>query len=232
MSSDITIDQLNRVMPKHFQKNVTVAMVDHINTTFKDPDLREIYRDNLLSYTSVLADGRFKIGSYLDAVRYVGFKVMGDSNIVAFTRAFPARYQSYINNNTSEKDIASYVSSYNKNKLVNLILEQTLVPSYILNADMYQKALNLQLNLAQTASSEKVRSDAANSILTHLKAPEAKKIELDIAVKEDKTIQDLRGAVNLLVDQQRQDILAGRSNAKDVAHSVIIEQPKEVNPIP
>jgi hypothetical protein len=219
-------------MPKQFQKNVTIAMVDHINTTFKDPDLREIYRDNLLSYTSVLADGKFKVGQYLDAVRYVGFKVMGDSNIVAFTRAFPVRFQNYVNNNTSEKDIASYVSSYNKNKLVNLVLEQTIVPSHILNADMYQSALNIQLSLAKTATSEKVRSDAANSILTHLKMPETKKIELDIGIKEDKTIQDLRGAVNLLVAQQKQDIIAGRSNAKDVAHSVIIDQPKEINQIP
>lgn len=232
MSSDITIDQLARVMPKQFQKSVTQAMADHINTTFKDPDLREIYRDNLLSYTSVLADGKFKVGQYLDAVRYVGFKVMGDSNIVAFTRAFPVRYQSYLNNNTSDKDIASYVSAYNKNKLVNLILEQSLVPSHILNADMYQSALNIQLSLAKTATSEKVRSDAANSLLTHLKMPETKKIELDIGVKEDKTIQDLRGAVNLLVQQQKQDIIEGRTNAKDVAHSTIIEQPKEINPLP
>lgn len=232
MSTDITVEQLHRVMPKQFQKKVSQAMCDHINTTFKDPDLREIYRDNLISYTSVLADGRFKLGQYLDAVRYVGFKVLGDSNIVAYTRAFPQRYQDHITNNTSEKDIASYVSAYNKNKLVNLILEQTIVPSHILNADMYQKALNLQLQLAQSASSEKVRSDAANSILTHLKMPESKKIELDINVKEDQTIQDLRAAVQVLGAQQRLDIQSGQSTARDVAHSVIIEQPKEINPMP
>ena len=64
------------------------------------------------------------------------------------------------------------MTSYNKNKLVNLILEQSMIPSWVLNQDMYQKALNVQCELMLTANSEKV-SDAANSILTHLKPPQS-----------------------------------------------------------
>ena len=53
------------------------------------------------------------------------------------------------------KDISSFVTSYNKNKLVNLILEQSMIPSWVLNQDMYQKALNVQCELMLTANSEK-----------------------------------------------------------------------------
>jgi hypothetical protein len=158
----------------------------------------------------------------LDAVRYVSFKLLGDSNIEAYTKTFPDRYQNFMVNGTSAKDIASYVTSYNKNKLVNLIFEQTLIPFHVLNADKYQKALNVQVELMVNANSEKVRSDAANSVLTHLKPPETKKIELDISVKEDKSLSDLKSATMELVAAQRLALQAGSTTIEGVAHSKII----------
>lgn len=224
----LTLDQFNRVLPKQVRSSLRPEMVDNINKLISDPHLRESYRDNLLSYTSVMVDGKFKMESYIDAVRYVSFKLLGSSNIEAYTRTFPDRYQKFINNGISQKDLASYVTAYNKNKLVNLIFEQTLVPHHVLNSDMYQKALNTQVELMTTAKSEKVRSDAANSILTHLKAPEATKIELDIGIKDNKTIEELRDATLRLVEQQRTGIIAGQTTARDVAHDPIIIEQDEV----
>jgi hypothetical protein len=220
--SNLTIEQFHRVLPKQVKTSVNQQLIDQINTTLTDPILRENYRDNLLSYTSVMQDGKFKIQSYLDAVRYVSFKLLGDSNIEAYTKTFPDRYQNFMVNGTSAKDIASYVTSYNKNKLVNLIFEQTLIPFHVLNADKYQKALNVQVELMVNANSEKVRSDAANSVLTHLKPPETKKIELDISVKEDKSLSDLKSATMELVAAQRLALQAGSTTIEGVAHSKII----------
>ena len=70
-----------------------------------------------------------------------------------------------------------------------------------------------------TAKSEKVRSDAANSLLTHLKQPETQKVQLDIGVQETSVIQDLRASVMALAAANRDQIRAGVSSAKDVAHS-------------
>jgi hypothetical protein len=72
------------------------------------------------------------------------------------------------------------------------------------------------------ANSEKVRSDAANSVLTHLKPPETKKIELDISVKEDKSLSDLKSATMELVAAQRLALQAGSTTIEGVAHSKII----------
>ena len=166
-------------------------MVDEINGLITDPKLRENYRENLLSYTSVLADGKYKIGDYINAVKYVSYKLLGSSNIEAYSKTFPDRFQRLVQEGADDKTISSYSTAYNKNKLVNLIFEQTLVPSHILNADLYQKALNVQAQLMISAASEKVRSDAANSLLTHLKMPETTKIELDVGIKVDKSIEDL-----------------------------------------
>lgn len=228
--SALTIEQFRQCLPDKVKKSVNQELIDQINSTLSDPEAYEAYRDNLLSYTKVMADGRFKISGYIDAVRYVSHKLMGCTNIDAYTKTFPDKYQRFIQQGVSAKDIASYVTAYNKSKLVNLIFEQTLIPSYVLNQDLYQKALNVQAELMVSAHSEKVRSDAANSLLTHLKMPETQKVELEIGVKEDSTIAALRATTLELSRQQRLMLEAGALTAQQVAHSkfVVDVESKEI----
>lgn len=224
----MTIEQFKDALPDKVKKSVNQALIDQINTTLSNPEDFEHYRDNLLSYTRVMADGKFKISNYLDAVRYVSFKLMGMTNIDAYSKTFPDKIKRFTAQGVAAKDVASYVTAFNKSKLVNLIYEQTLIPSYVLNQDLYQKALNVQADLMINANSEKVRSDAANSILTHLKMPETQKVELDIGIKEDSSIAQLRQATMELARQQRLMVEAGVSNAQDVAHSRVISNVVDV----
>ena len=217
--SALTVEQFKQCLPDKVKKSINQELIDQINTTLSDPELYESYRDNLLSYTKVMADGRFKVSSYVDAVRYVSHKLMGSTNIEAYTKTFPDKYTRFVQQGVQAKDIASYVTAYNKSKLVNLIFEQTLIPSYVLNQDLYQKALNVQADLMITSKSDKVRCDAANSLLTHLKMPETQKIELEIGVKEDSSIQALRDSTMALARQQRMMMEAGAMNAQEIAHS-------------
>ena len=231
--SALTVEQFKQCLPDKVKKSINQELIDQINTTLSDPELYESYRDNLLSYTKVMADGRFKVSSYVDAVRYVSHKLMGSTNIEAYTKTFPDKYARFVQQGVQAKDIASYVTAYNKSKLVNLIFEQTLIPSYVLNQDLYQKALNVQADLMITSKSDKVRCDAANSLLTHLKMPETQKIELEIGVKEDSSIQALRDSTMALARQQRMMMEAGAMNAQQVAHSklqVVDVEAVEVQP--
>jgi hypothetical protein len=149
--------------------------------------------------------------------------MMGKTNIDAYSLTFPDRIKRFTKIKKTAKEISSIVAIYNRSKLVNLIYEQTLIPSWILNQDLYQKALNTQAELMITAKSEKVRSDAANSLLTHLKRPETTKVELDVTHKEDSSISELRQATLELARQQRLMIEAGQSNADEIARSNIID---------
>lgn len=221
--SELTREQFDKSLPKQFKGRVSDEVLEEINELISDSSIRDNFRENLLSYTSVMRDGRFTLDQYISAVKYVSYKLMGATNIEAYTKTFPDRYQRMIDESTPDKHIARYVTAYNKTQLVNLILEQTLVPSHVLNADMYQRAINVQAELMLSAKSEKVRTDAANSLLNHLKTPETKKIELDIGVKEDKTLNDLRDSTMALVAQQKKMIEAGMFGAKDIAESKIIE---------
>ena len=223
MSNALTIEQFKNALPDKVKKSINQELIDQINKTLSDPDMYEQYRDNMLSYTSVMQDGRFKLSNYLEAVKYVSHKLMGCTNIDAYTKTFPDKVNNFIAQGVSSKDIASYVTAYNKSKLVNLIFEQTLVPHYVLNQDLYQKALNVQAELMVSANSEKVRSDAANSILTHLKMPETQKVELNIGVKEDGSIAALREATMALAAAQRLSLQSGQATVLDVAHSRVIE---------
>ena len=147
---------------------------------------------------------------------------MGKTNADAYMVTFPDRYQSMLNRGLSSKDMSSIISVYNKSKLVNNILEQSLIPSWVINQDLYQKAINIQADLMMTASSEKVRSDAANSLLTHLKPPETKKVELDIGLKQGNEIDQLRDVLAQLTSQQRQMIQTGVVTATETAEYKLI----------
>ena len=219
----LTKEQFLRVLPNKCRNSLNDETIDSINKLLNEPQLRENFRDNLLSYTNVLQNGRYKITDYINAVRYVSHKLVGSSDIEAYTKTFPDRYQRLLNEGATPKIISSYAHAYKNNILVNKIFEQTLIPTHILNADLYQRALNVQASLMiDDDVSPKVRSDAANSLLTHLKAPETSKIELDINVKKDKSIDELKQATLELARQQRLMLESGAMQVKEIAESRII----------
>lgn len=231
MSVTLSPVEFKRCLPKAMESRVSIEVVDKINEVLADKDTAEMMKENIIGYTDVLKDGKFKITSYIDAVRYVSYKLMGNSNIVAYVKTFPDRYNDFVNRGVSKKDIASYVTAYNKNKLVNLILEQTLVPTYVLNAANYQEAINTQMEIMRdTNVSPKVRSDAANSILNHLKRPEPAKVELDVTHKDTETLAELKNLSRQLAQQQVNLVQSGQASSKEVAETRIINgEYEEVN---
>lgn len=219
----ITAEEFRKALPEKLKKSVNQKLIDQINQTLADPDMYETYRENLLSYASVMAEGKFKLTSYIDAVKFVSHKMRGLTNQRAFEMVFPQKIQDWVARGVVAKDIASYISAYNKSKLVNLIYEQTMIPSWVLNQDLYQKALNVQAELMVSARSEMARVNAANSLLQQLKPPEVQKMELQVSQTESSAVKELREATLELAAQQRRMIQSGQMNAQEVAHSRIIE---------
>jgi hypothetical protein len=220
----LTPEMFSAALPEKMRKNISQKLINEVNNILSDPDEYEAYRDNLISYTSVMQDGKYKIESYLDAVRYVTFKLMGHTDKDAFMKTFPVKWQRWIAQGMLSKDMASYVTAYHKGKLVNAIMAQTLVPTYVLNADLHQKALNVQAELMLDPNvSPKVRSDAANSLLTHLKAPETQKIELNVGTNVNDEIKQMSKVMIELAAAQKLAIQSGQMRAQEVAHSKIIE---------
>ena len=221
-SSTLTVDAVKAVMPKRQKHNITQSLVDELNQLVTEPEAREVFRENLLGYSSVLQDPNVRLPTYVDAVRYVSFQLMGDSNQTAWIKTFPDRYQRLRDMGKDDGFIRATVACYNRNKVVNKIREQSLIPAYIANYDMYQEALNEQRKLMLNAKSEKVRSDAAKCILEQLKLPETTKVSLDVNVKEDDSIRELRETTLELVKAQKLAIESGTMDAKRIAEAKII----------
>lgn len=222
----LDLNTLKAALPDNIRKTVTDEVLQGINAAVADPQFYEYYRNNLLSYGHVLKEGKFTVKQYSAAVRYVSYKLMGLTNQEAWMKTFPDKYAYFAQKGTSAKDISSYVHAYHNTKLVNLVMEQSLVPVHVVGRDLFWKALNVQAELMVSATSEKVRSDAANSVLNTLRPPETKKMELDINHKDDGTLEALRAATQALVDQQSTAIASGTVTAGQVAAYRVIEAEK------
>ena len=179
----LTLQEVQETLPISNRQNMTQAMVDQLNSLSADPEEARYIRENFITFSQVLQEGKFKVGDYVRAVMYVSHKVMGKSNLQAWKATFPERYQSQIDSGKEAKDIASLVTAYNKGMLVNKVMERAMVPSWILNQDMFQKALQTQYEIMTDVSViPRDRVAAANSLLVHLQKPVNNKAELKVEI--------------------------------------------------
>ena len=218
----LTLGEVQACLPANMKSAASQELVDNLNAIATDPLVAAQIRENFVSYAGVMRDGKFKTEDYLSAIQYVSFKLMGDSNKDAWARAFPQRFALLKARGASEKEISAHVAAYSKGKLVNAILEQSMVPTWVLNADLFQKALNVQADLMQNANSEKVRSDAANSILTHLKRPEAVKGQIDLNIKDSSGMNELKQVLGEMAVRQREMLEQG-APIRQITDARIIE---------
>ena len=228
MNTPITKELVARALPGNLKSAATDQLADMINQISADPLIAEQIKDNFLSYASVLKEGKFKVEDYLNAVAYCSYKLMGDSNQDAYFKTFPQRYANLVAAGRTPKEISAYVAAYAKGQLVNKIMEQTLVPSWVLNQHMYQAALNTQFKLMTNEDvSPKVRSDAADSLLTHLAKPKEAGPLINIDMGETSGMNELKDALARMAQQQQTLINAGVSTKEIAAQDIVDVTPKE-----
>ena len=218
----LTLSEVSNALPAGMKNVLSQSFVNKINMAVSDPIIAEQVRDNFITYSKVLQDGKYKMEDYLSAVMYVSHKLMGCTNKEAYMRTFPDRYDQLILDGRTPKEISAYVAMYSKGKLVNAIMEQSLVPSWVLNQEAYQKAINTQVELMTNAQSELVRTQAANSILTHLAKPKEAGPLLNIDLRETSGMTELRDMLGKLATQQS-NLIANGVTARDIAAQRIID---------
>lgn len=229
--SQLTVQEVKQAFPSTLRNSVSQDFVDKLNQMHTDPLIREAMQEKALGYISILQEGKFKIDDYLSAVKFVTYRVSGHTQQESYLKAFPERNKKFMLEGASSKEISAYVSMYAKGKLPTMMLERAMIPVWLVNADNFQKAINTQVELMTTASSEMVRTTAANSILTHLKQPEVAKHEFTVKDETQRSALDqLREATQELARAQREAIQSGKQSARDVAHSEVIQAEYEEIP--
>lgn len=198
----ITVQSLKLALPANTKLTVSQSLVDQLNAVTSDPILAEHIRDNFISYNNVLQDGKYTADEYINAITYCTYKVMGLTNKDAYINTFPQRHQQLVARGATAKDISAYVAAYHKGKLVMAILDQAYVPIWLVNQDNYQKAINVQVDLMKNAQSELVRTQAANSILTHLAKPKDAMPQVAIQINQNSGMSELMDAMAALAEKQ------------------------------
>ena len=218
----LALESVRKLVPKNQRTLITQEFIDKLEAGVNDSVVAEQFKENFVTYLNVLSKGKYKMEDYINAVKYVSFKLLGYSNINAYIATFPERYERL--KAEGQTQIEAFVSMYNKNKLVMQIYEQTIVPSYVLNAPMHQQALN---TLAAMIIDDDVRGmtkvKACEAILQYTKQPDVVKGELTIGIEQSDTINDLREITENLADTYRMMLEKKGMKLKDVAEADIID---------
>ena len=204
-------------MPKKQRALITDGLVDRINQIATDPLIAEEFKENFISYITVIQQGKYSMDEYNNAVHFVTQKLLGMTDIEAYIVVFPDRYSRLRENGVERNKISPYVTAYKQNKIVVAVLEQSLIKPYIYNSHMYQGALDVQGDLMLNARSEMVRSVAATAILTQLKPPESLKIEHEHKVSTTSIVDDYENVMRELA-RRKVEMMKQGGDVKTIAN--------------
>lgn len=218
----LQLEAVKKLVPKAQRTMITQDYLDRIEASVTDSDVAEQFKENFITYLNVLSKGKYKMDDYISAVKYISYKLLGYSNIKAYAATFPDRYQRL--KDEGQQQIEAFVSMYARGKLVNQIFEQTLVPTYVLNAPLHQEALNeLAMMIKDPDVTGMAKVKACEAILQHTKQPEVVKGELTIGIEQSDTINDLREITENLADTYKEMLEKKGMRLKDVAEANIID---------
>lgn len=222
----VTADELKLLYPIKVSGKVLEQAADILNTATEDMDyvMAKEFRDNCLSFIDVLKNSKTRVSfaDYVNACKFATFKLAGNTDVRAYALTFPDRVRRMERDKVPNSHLYQYASIYSKNKTVVEVMSKLVVPTHIMFQDIFHQAVKVQAELMVDDSiSPKVRSDAANSLMTHLKTPEIKQAELKIEANDNGAISQLADALNNLSGKQRDKILAGEYTVKDISEAII-----------
>lgn len=216
-------------LPPSTIKTVTEAINECIHGF--DGSAQEFLKENIVGMIDVFKDNksRWSMKDYLNAARFITYRQMGNTVLKAYTKTFPDKVMRMEREGTPNSHLMAYASTYNRSMLVQKMYAMIMMPAHILYQDTFHQAVATQTEIMlDDKVSPKVRSDAANSLMTHLKSPEVKQAELTISTKDNGAISQLADALNSLSGNQRERILEGKYSIKDISEATIYEEGSDV----
>ena len=216
----LTLPEVASALPAHLRTAVTPEFVDKLNNIAADPNVAEEFEKNFVTYSKVLLEGKFKTTDYMNAIAYVTYKLLGHTNQEAFSLTFPDRIRRMTAQGYDAKKISSFVSNYHKGQLVSAIFQQSIIPIYVLHNSKLHEAVGVLAEvMMDTNALNKDRVAAADSLMGHLKPPEAKNVNINLGVAENSGLAEMTAMMARFAEQQRAFI----ENGGDVR--LVAEQP-------
>jgi len=225
----MNLDELKVTLPNTLKGLATQELLDKINNASTDPIIAENIRDNFISYSSVLTSGKFKVEDYLNAVKYVSYRLMGNDKQTSYFKTFPDRHQALIAKGTTPKDMSAYVHAYDANKIVALVYEQSMIPVWIVNQGNVQKAINTLVDVMANSKSDIARVNAANSLIVNLAPPKESGPTVHIDMRNNSGLDDLKNTLLDLAKMTQGLIIDGSVTTKSIAEHKLVKGVTDVN---
>ena len=224
----VTVEELKILYPVKVAGKVLEQAAEILNTATEDMDyvMAKEFRDNCLSFIDILKNSKSRVSfaDYVNACKFATFKLAGNTDVRAYALTFPDRIRRMERDKVPNSHLYQYASVYSKNKTVVEVMAKLVVPTHIMFQDIFHQAVKVQAELmVDDTISPKVRSDAANSLMTHLKTPEVKQAELKVDVQGSGAIEQLAEALGSLSGKQSEMLREGKYSLKDIREATIIE---------
>lgn len=224
----VTVEELKILYPVKVAGKVLEQAAEILNTATEDMNyvMAKEFRDNCLSFIDILKNSKSRVSfaDYVNACKFATFKLAGNTDVRAYALTFPDRIRRMERDKVPNSHLYQYASIYSKNKTVVEVMAKLVVPTHIMFQDIFHQAVKVQSELMLDDSiSPKVRSDAANSLMTHLKTPEVKQAELKVDVQGSGAIEQLAEALGSLSGKQSEMLREGKYSLKDIREATIIE---------
>ena len=229
MAKTMTKEEISSALPLQFRGKVSTKLVNEINNIIQTTELGDCYKEQFMWFGNILADSRFSLSNYVNAVKYVSLKSLGHTNASAWGATFPDRFRRLKAMGKTNKEIHNHVRSYSGTALVTKMLAQAMVPAWLVNQHNFQDAINVQVDLMHNAKSETVRCNAANSIIQNLNKPEVQEIEMThnvVTDNEASAIEVYKKAAKELAQAQLKALKNGVT-LDVIANSKIVQEEKE-----
>jgi len=219
-SQNITVEKLQKFMPKGTASKVTEEIVEYINNIENDTGLNQEYaEERVMSCMHLLGKQGVTLEKLVNAVKYCTLKRYHD-NKKAWAITFPKEYDRLVKRNGF---IDSHVSEYNKTYLVVEIDKMMLIPFHLQYDKLKHEALQVQANLMRGIGANDddrvtphIQHLASKAIMDMLKSPEENSIELKIGASDAMVAvqQELQDTLSEIVANQRRAFQNGMNVAE------------------
>ena len=226
----LTQAEVKSALPAHLHSAATPQFVDKLNNIAADPMIAREVEQNFISYSKVLLEGKYKTEDYLNAVAYTTFKLLGHTNQDAYSHTFPDRVREMTAKGYDKQKISSFVAAYHKGQLVSAILQQAIIPAFVLHQSKFHDAINTQHEIATDVNAlNKDRVAAADSLIKALTPPQAKEINVNLGVQQSSGMAELQQTIRQLAEEQR-EFIANGGDVHKIAESKLINVTPTVVP--
>ena len=217
MAKALTVEQLQKALSSR-KNTITQELVDVINEVGKEPEFQgESLLTVMLTHQGAMEKHRASMQDYIYALRFCAYLITEEDNIVnAYRRAFADREFVYSragckSDSPEYAALTSAASRYRKSKLVTDILTISQAPLHIMFQGERFKAMQVLADRMQNANYDKDKIAAADALLKHTAPNEKMKIELDVGIGTNSSMQNLTDQLAIMAARQQELLSKGLS---------------------